>query len=278
MRRFLIVAGCMVLFGTIVLAASEGTGAPLSVKVTTDKEKYTINESIKLTYTLTNKSNQALTIDTAKFLQYPPACLIIRAPNGQLVGSLKHYPFAPEVPGLKVIWLCPLPPGGFAGIKLDLFHEYPDIFPTGEPHGFDAPGVYEITGIYQNDREAVGDAKWLWTGKVTSATVRIEVVKPTEEQVQELLTLLRKGSTAQQHRALETIRKAQIAELLPEVEGFLDSESEHLRREAAHAMFLMANPKFYDTYVEHLKSLDEMVRGYMAHSLGRLRDERAVAH
>lgn len=251
--------------------AKAGQLETLAVHVLPGRPSYGFDEPIELSYFLKNTGRQPVPVNIINFVR-PASLLIVKAPNGTIIASQAEWPFMMRTETA----LVSLGKGEFHGLTIDMQAAYPDRGSLMRQHSFDTPGVYEITGVYEN--KEVGGDQAFWTGRITSAPVKIEIRPLSPQQLGEVQKDLRSGAEAAKTRAVKLVRKVRLGQFVGETLAILDSAASlELRREAANTLFDLPDKNYYEIYLKHLKSPDSTISGLMALILGeKLKDSRAV--
>ena len=239
----------------------------LQVEIKLEKQNFKIGEPIILTYLLKNMSSEETVLLSSMPFVYLPSLLRIKAPNGELMKSEKargQFSNSEQM-------LFPLLPGGTYSFSFDLRKQYPFGF-LENPHHFNVPGTYEISGVYQNQKATASRTDLAWDGQVFSKPITIVIEELTPQEVGSLKQKLQSGSEKEKINVLSTISRSKVVSLLEEVSRTIRNKDSSLdvRRVAAITLHDLATPKLLDTYISQLDSPDSTIRSEMALAIRKL--------
>jgi len=261
-------AGLVVLFLLMHLGlCAFGKTNTLSFVIQTDKGEYDFGEPVILTYRLSNLDRlNPVAVDTRSLVS-PLLFVRVTNPAGK---ALLPTAEPPRIATTGTMAHVVLQPGESHSNSFDLSQYYGDIYPFNSPHNFDIPGEYTISAVYILDLTA-GSLKY------AASPVVIHVKALSPRRADDLLRNLRDNQSTNRLKTLGLLRRGQVQQVVPIALEILQSSSDgELKQEAARSIYELADWTSRKQIADHLKMDDQVIKGFMALTLGRLKDKESV--
>lgn len=239
----------------------------LSFVIQTDKREYDFGEPVVLTYRLSNMDQlKPVAVDTRSLVS-PLLFAKVRNPAGK---ALLPTAEPPRVATTGTMAPKVLPPGETLSNSFDLSQYYGDNYPFNSPHNFDVPGEYTISAAYVSDLTA-GSPKY----EAAPLVIHVEALSP--QHADDMIRNLRDNQYTNRLKALGLLRRAQAQQVVPIAFEILQASSDtELKHEAARSIYELADGRSRKRIADHLTTDDQVVKGFMALTLGRLKDKESV--
>ncbi len=247
-------------------------GKALSFAIEAKKRTCLVGEPIMLWCRITNESETETYNVNTETLMWPPSFLTVISPNGQPLSSSAEKP-AGDANVFDHKLIKRLKPGENYSYAFDLQESYPTPYPAGHPSSFDTLGEYVIQSLYTCSN--------ITSFAVKAKPIVIEITSRSPEQIQQLREKIKGAKdSGERLQALSLLRRersvghlAEIVEMLKE--GIADVS---FRREAARTIYELADRAHLQSQsiIDLLKCDDPSVQGYLALTLGKLNERKAV--
>ena len=147
---------------------------------------------------------------------------------------------------------------------------YGDTYPFTNPHNFDVPGKYVIHAAYVEDLKT-------GTPKHEAPALVVHVKALSQQRADGLLRDLRDNQSTNRLKVLGLLRRGQFRQVVPVAVEIVESSSDlALKHEAARSIYELADVVSGGQLVRLLKGKDPIVQGFVALTLGRLKDKESV--
>jgi hypothetical protein len=239
----------------------------LSFVIQTNKREYDFGEPVVLTYRLSNTDPLNPVAVNTRSLVSPLLFARVTNPEGKALSPTAETPrIATTGTAVRKV----LSPGESHSNSFDLSQYYGDTYPFNSPHNFDAPGEYTISAVYVSDLTA-GSPKY----EASPLVIHVKPLSP--RQADDLLHNLRDNQSTNRLKALGLLRRSQVRQVVPVAFEILQSSSDsELKQEAARSIYELADGTSRRQIADHLKMDDQVIKGFMALTLGRLKDKESV--